>query len=793
MVMRVGGLASGMDIDALVEKLMNAERAPLNKLQQKKTTYEWQRDAYRDVSKNLKTFDTYVSDNLVLKSFNSKTASTSNSSLVSATATGTATGSLTLEGVSQLATAARGIGTQINADGATKVSSLFGNGTAMPTEIKLGSIDKQGKLGEQVSITLDENMTVSQLVSKINSSNAGVSAIFEGGRLSITAKNTGREINGNDAITADANGLDLFRGLGLNQLVTEQGTNAVFQVNGIATERTSNSFEINGYNVTLNSTFNSERTTAEKYNAAFTEWRNTTSATFEASLLDAANKKATAEAAYTTAEATLNSAKTAAFGSLTEEQMAAVKKVSSENLSFIHSGNLPNFITEEEYNSWLNATTNTTEEKTALKKANLSFEELSTLKSLTNGEITAVKNQKAYDSLGNSFLAGLTANERALISTAGSDLSTKISEWGAEGNTDETQVALAKKLNALNDTQKDQLSSLTNTQFDAVLDVADKTVAFATATQEKNIKVAEHSALVNRQSKALADFKAAYNQQFGNDANFDPNNYVNAQSIDVDAMPSSSAAPVNLSSTSNTDEMMDKVKEFVNKYNELIKGLNDQLKQSKYRDYQPLTTEQKEEMSENEIKLWEEKAKSGLLRNDSIIRNGISSMRSLVYETNHAVEDTRFNSLYSIGITTSKSYNDGGTLEIDEAKLRKALEENPDAVETLLKNTNGKKDDTVQVYQDGQLVSKTADTRGYIQKLRDSLKTFEVNIEKKAGRTTMTDSQYSIGKSILDTDKRIDTWQDKLKSIEARYWKQFTAMETAINKSNQQSSIFAQG
>lgn len=45
----------------------------------------------------------------------------------------------------------------------------------------------------------------------------------------------------------------------------------------------------------------------------------------------------------------------------------------------------------------------------------------------------------------------------------------------------------------------------------------------------------------------------------------------------------------------------------------------------------------------------------------------------------------------------------------------------------------------------------------------------------------------------MDNEKRIDTWQNKLKNIEARYWKQFTAMETAINKANQQSSMFMQG
>lgn len=66
MVMRVGGLASGMDIDALVEKLMKAERMPLDKTFQKKQTYEWQRDAYRGVNTKLKTFDNFLFDKMIL-------------------------------------------------------------------------------------------------------------------------------------------------------------------------------------------------------------------------------------------------------------------------------------------------------------------------------------------------------------------------------------------------------------------------------------------------------------------------------------------------------------------------------------------------------------------------------------------------------------------------------------------------------------------------------------------------------------------------------------------------------
>ncbi len=195
MVNRIGGLASGMDIDSIVKKLMNAERTPLNKLYQKKQTYEWQRDAYRSVNTKLKTFDTYISDNLVLKSLISKTASSSNSNLVSATATGSAAGTLSIEGVSQLATAARKVGDQVNAVGTTKMADLGATGT-----IEFKAIQTNGQLAsEATKIEITSDMTVDQFVSKVNSSNAGISAVFENGRFSFTAKNTG-DVKGDDEI-----------------------------------------------------------------------------------------------------------------------------------------------------------------------------------------------------------------------------------------------------------------------------------------------------------------------------------------------------------------------------------------------------------------------------------------------------------------------------------------------------------------------------------------------------------------------------------------------------------------
>lgn len=794
MVTRIGGLASGMDIDSLVEKLMNAERAPLNKLYQNKQRYEWQRDAYRNVNTKLKTFDTYIADNLVLKTLNSKTATSSNSNLVSATATGKATGTLSIEGVSQLATAARGVGTQINANGATKLSTLFDSSNPMPSEIKLSAIDTQGKLTEPVTIALDENMTVDQFVSKINASSAGVSAIFEGNRLSITAKNTGREVNGNAAMSTDTEGSKLFAKLGLNQLVTEEGQNAVFQVNGIATERTSNSFTINGYNVTLKETFNGAKAAAEKYNAAYEEWKNTSSTDYNQKITDAEQAKVNAEDAYNTANTAYTKSKEDLFGTVvtSDADKTAFNKINNPQLARdlnaddIEVIQQSDITTDAEYQTWLKDSNE--DVKTKLKNANITFDQFNALKSLDGEKLQSLSAQSMYNTLGATFLNSLTADEKSLLNGVAqpiseTDFNTQIDNWKSSSN--ETEKALGEKLAKLNAAQKSTLRQLSSTDLDAMSDIATKYIDNNAKLAIKNTKESEHKALVDRQNKALTDFKEAYKQQFGKDENYTETDYLNAEAIPEENMPSSTTSPVTMTSTTNVDDMMSKIKEFVATYNGLVKDLNDQLKESKYRDYAPLTDEQKKEMSEDEIKLWEEKAKSGLLRNDSLIREGLSNMRSLVYESNPAIQDPKFNTLFSIGITTSKSYNDGGTLEINEEKLRKALEENPDAVEQLFKNSTGKKEDVVN--------GETVDTRGYLEKLRESMKNIEINIEKKAGRSTMTDAQYAIGKSLMNVEDRIETWKDKLENIEARYWKQFTAMETAINKANQQSSLFMQG
>jgi flagellar hook-associated protein 2 len=128
-----------------------------------------------------------------------------------------------------------------------------------------------------------------------------------------------------------------------------------------------------------------------------------------------------------------------------------------------------------------------------------------------------------------------------------------------------------------------------------------------------------------------------------------------------------------------------------------------------------------------------------------------------------------------MGITTSSVYSDGGKLVINDDKLRKALKDSPDQVVSTLTKSGSK--------------TATEDTRGVIERLRESMKDLTSDIEKRAGKTSSTDQQYTIGKNLIDANDRISSFQRRLEDTEARYWRQFTAMEKAISQANQQSAM----
>ncbi|UZW67081.1 flagellar filament capping protein FliD [Priestia flexa] len=166
--------------------------------------------------------------------------------------------------------------------------------------------------------------------------------------------------------------------------------------------------------------------------------------------------------------------------------------------------------------------------------------------------------------------------------------------------------------------------------------------------------------------------------------------------------------------SNNTDKAVESIKDFVTKYNELIATLNGKTTEERYRDYSPLTDAQRESLTDKQAEQWEEKAKSGLLKNDSILSSGLNQMRSNWYSAVSGITG-EFKQLTDIGITTSTNYMDRGKLVINETKLKEALEKDPQSVMDLF-SKNGE----------------TTSEKGIVRRLRESVADTVSKIEQRA-------------------------------------------------------------
>lgn len=199
-----------------------------------------------------------------------------------------------------------------------------------------------------------------------------------------------------------------------------------------------------------------------------------------------------------------------------------------------------------------------------------------------------------------------------------------------------------------------------------------------------------------------------------------------------------------------------------------------------------MTEEEREGMTEKQIDLWESKAKVGLLYRDDILQETLSTLRRSLVDNVKGLGEP--NSLSDIGITF-KGYLKGmtgelGKLEIDEQKLQDAVNKNPDAVMQLFTKTSNLDQ------KDPNYKSET----GYADRLYTDL-TNQINkIIKRIGSGKVSDavdnSQY--GRDIDEMNKRMQTLESRVALVEKRYYKQFTAMEKALQKLNSQGSWLSQ-
>jgi flagellar hook-associated protein 2 len=298
--------------------------------------------------------------------------------------------------------------------------------------------------------------------------------------------------------------------------------------------------------------------------------------------------------------------------------------------------------------------------------------------------------------------------------------------------------------------------------------------------------------------------------------------------------------------SADVDSIVDKVTEFVEQYNIMVTALNALLTEkrispSKYEKYEPLSAEEKEAMSEDEIKNWETSGKSGILRSDPILERALTNARVAMSAMVQNLPGS-YATLSSIGITTAAyvAGSRGAELTIDEGKLRTAILAEPEGVVQLLFKTAPKVEDLPTAdsimalsaaERAAQLTSLGLDPemgesayRAYVNqynakkrdliynesglyyRMSDQIVTSIKEIVRTAGTGAASDEAIlrGIDRSIMSEyvslygsinllrkeqeqyDSRITTLTELLLKRETRYYNQFTHMETMLANLNEQ-------
>lgn len=245
---------------------------------------------------------------------------------------------------------------------------------------------------------------------------------------------------------------------------------------------------------------------------------------------------------------------------------------------------------------------------------------------------------------------------------------------------------------------------------------------------------------------------------------------------------------VNITKTPDSDAIFTSIKTFVDKYNDMIATFNGKISETRNKDYLPLLDDQKKSMTDTQITQWETEAKKGVLQNDSIVGNLLTSLRKAIYSTvsdpTAGTVNSDFNSLAKIGITTSTNYHDNGKLVIDEAKLKSLLQTNATDIQTLFTKTY----DTGTVSDTTLNSTSKFQNSGVAWRIYDQVNATLKQLVTKAGDPTLQIGGSLLDKSIQDINKQITSWQASLTQKENQYWAKFNAMEQAMQQSNNQSS-----
>lgn len=242
---------------------------------------------------------------------------------------------------------------------------------------------------------------------------------------------------------------------------------------------------------------------------------------------------------------------------------------------------------------------------------------------------------------------------------------------------------------------------------------------------------------------------------------------------EVDLSKLTDANAISITTSTDTQGIYDTIKDFLTEYNNIINEMTKLYNADSARDYEPLTDDEKDAMSDTEIEKWETKIKDSLLRRDSSLDSIMSSMISAMNKG--IVINGETYALSSFGIHTMGYLN---AAENEQNAFHIDGDEDDE-------NTSGNKDKLMTA------ITEDADT--VIEFMKQLSSNLYKAIDDNMQSTTMR-SRYKIyndkelDKQYNNYAKLISQWEEKVSDKEEYYYKQFTAMESALAKLNSQQS-----
>ena len=789
---RFSGMNSGLDTESIIKSMMESYQTKIDNQQKKLTTLSWQQEAYRDVIDKLTSFknkyfnilnkNSYLMSPTRFNQFSSTITNTTSGKEAMGLKVTTTSSSLSGDykvSVNQLATAAKAEGSVLKsdafsldltkaADTSEYTTETADDGTVtrkynFELDVQVGSVTKTVSFevsAEETDGKIDMDKFRADTVDALNKSlqddfgysgksGAGVQGVVDadGKEWFIQSKlNADGKIEFDIGGNAIASITEKTGNFGLAQPASKVAIAAQSAVTGVNTI----AIEVDG--ITKSVSFNG------------------LASTFFDSKDEAGNESILA---------LYNNLKLEAYRK--EKNLTSADKVSQEELDkFAYTSTQA----AKDYNS-----------NQIVLKANAEFKSEGITFNIDKSYMTATKDGKNIDLAVTATSGGTLSLTKGRASNKYNG-STRLSEMGITGNGEEGEFTF--KING-KEISVDRDGTINDLITAVKKSGAGVTLTFSNLSNKFEITANDlgNGGTINIEgndiTKALGltdDNGDTVGFTAGQNAIININGeeiYHNSNDFTVDGTTFSFDETVALGEVYNVgieksyDDVKQSIKDFVNDYNQLIDDVYKHIgtarkKDSKDNYYEPLTDEEKEAMTTEQIEKWEEAAKAGVIYNDSTISGVMSQIRTALYNSVTLDDGTRFG-LFNMGIKTSSDYAAHGKLEIDEDAFEAAFEKNPEAIEKLF----------------------TDSENGIMQKVNtvfdNAVRTNSQNpgsLVRKAGLATgLTATKNTMYNEMQSISNRIKQLQEKYTAKEEYWWKVFTNLESAMSDLNSQSNYLA--